>query len=606
MARPKLNKARTVERTAPESEKPAAAAKTSVEGIFAPLDRSDWMRAATLTVLTALIWCLLYNRWTAESWQTPVDYLSDIQKSDAIGFMANFKAAGEGEILPFMFTYVPQLGAPGVANWNDFPFTEKPEYLLPGLLGDIFGLFAGANIAVMLASVLAAVAFYVVCRVLDVRWEWAFAGGITFAFARYIFAHGLHHLPVTYYWHLPLGLLVCEWVMRGEGIKWGERRFGFALAIAFITGVQNIYYTFLFGQLVIFGGLVQAWQRGWRHLWPAAAIAATSLAAIFLMDCNTILYGLIYGHGSAIVRDYKWMEVYGLKLVDLVIPPPDHPFPPFAAWGAQHVGEVILSPGELPPTAYLGLLGLAAMGWLVLLSLRRGLLRTSLPLETYWILWIILFATVGGINGILATLGLQEFRAATRYSIVILCIVLMFAVRRLSLVRFPHPALVPGLAALAAIFAVWDQSPPIVSDSQLKELQQQVASDRTFTEDMVHALPHGAMVFQLPAMYYPESPAAGMPPYDHLRPYLYTDDLRFSFGSDKGRPDTDWQEQVVQEPLDQVISDLQGKGFAALYINRNGFQDKAEGLIKALHDRGYTQTIESARGDLVCVILKKA
>ena len=113
------------------------------------------------------------------------------------------------------------------------------------------------------------------------------------------------------------------------------------------------------------------------------------------------------------------------------------------------------------------------------------------------------------------------------------------------------------------------------------------------------------MIFQLPIMDFPESPAPGVGSYDHLRPYLYSHDLRFSFGTDKGRPDGEWQHQLAQLPFADVIAQLESTGFAAVYVNRNGFPDKGAALIKAFQGIGLGDMIESERGDLLCIFLKK-
>jgi phosphoglycerol transferase len=567
--------------------------------------RLDLVRAALLALMTGLLWCAIEDRWTAESWQTPLTYLSDPAKGDVLITLAGIKAAEEGHLRPFFFTNVPELGAPFVANWDDFPATEKPLTCLTGLLARMIGLFAAANFAVMLAQVLAAVSFYAACRLAGGSWPWSFAGALAFAFSTYAFSHGLHHLPVTYYWHIPLCLLVCGWIFRGEGLRFGGGRFLFAIAVAFVTGIQNVYYTGLFAQFVLIGGLVQAWRRGWNKALPAVAVVGTAAAAFLLMNLNTIFYGFFHGGNErAVVRDYHWLEVYGLKIVDLVVPPPDHPFPLFAAWGTQHVKEVLLSPGESPGSGYLGIIGLTALAWLTLVSLRRAVERRTLPLAAWFILWIFLYGSVGGLNGVLGVLGFQLFRATTRYSIFILCIVLMYAVGRLSLVKWKNKFLFYGAAILVALLALADQTSPWVSDQDLAKTAQAVDSDRRFAASMEQRLSPGAMVFQLPIMAFPESPAPGVGSYDHFRPYLYAHDLRFSFGSDKGRPEVEWQQELTRLSLSEVIQELESYGFSALYINRNGFPNQAQGLVKALQAEGLNDMIESDRHDLVCVFLK--
>ncbi|MCE0498945.1 MAG: tetratricopeptide repeat protein [Methylacidiphilales bacterium] len=560
--------------------------------------RSDLIRAVLLAVLSILIWCTIYDRWTSESWRTPLDYLTEPDKSDVLFNLAHIKAAEDGHLWPLFYTNVPELGAPHVANWNDFPTTEKPFFCLTGLLARVTGLFTAANCSILVGQVLAALSFYAATRLLGCSWVWSFAGGLIFGFSRYAFNYGLHN--VTYYWHIPLCLVVCEWIFRGEGIRLGERRFVFALVIAFVTGVQHVYYTNLFAQFVLFGGLLQGYRRGWKAALPALAIVGSAAVAFLLMNFNSILYALVYGRNeNAVVRSYQWLEIYGLKLVDLVVPPPDHRLGVFASWGAAYFKEDILSPGD----CYLGLTGLAALAWLAVVSLRRLAEGARLPLEACLILWIIIYAEVGGINGIIGTLGFQLFRATARYSIFILCIALMFAVRRLSLMEYRNKFLIYGAALLGTGLALWDQTPPLVSAGDLEKTARLVASDREFTEKMEERLPPNAMVFQLPIMDFPESPLGSLTPYDHLRPYLYSRHLRFSFGSDKGRPQDKWQHDLSQLTFTDEVSRIESYGFAAIYLNRNGYEDKGEGLLKALKEMGHGDTLESPQGDLVCISL---
>lgn len=128
--------------------------------------RPDLVRAALLAVVTALLWCAIYDRWTVESWRTPLTYLADPHKCDVISIFAGIKAASEGHVCPFSFNNVPELGAPYIANWDDFPTTEKPILILTGWLARAIGIFAAANVALLLAQMLAAVSFYVATRLL--------------------------------------------------------------------------------------------------------------------------------------------------------------------------------------------------------------------------------------------------------------------------------------------------------------------------------------------------------------------------------------------------------------------------------------------------------
>ena len=568
--------------------------------------RFDLFRAVFLAVVVAVAWCTVYDRWTLESWQTPVTYLGDEQRSDVMSIFAGIKAASEGHISPFSSNTVPELGAPYTGNWNDLVVPEKPLLIVAGGLARIIGIFAAANFALLMAQVLAAVSFYLAARLLGGAWVWSVAGALVFAFARFAFAQELNHLTVTCYWHVPLGLVMAIWMIRGDGIQFGTGRFRLALIVAVITGAQNIYYTNMFAQLVLFGGLLQGWRRGWRASLPAVAIIGAAAATLLVINLNTIGYALVHGwNKGCIVRNYLWMEIYGMKLVDLVMPPPNHRFAPFASWATAHLKEIMLSPGEWPPSAYLGLVGLAAMAWLVVDSLRRLADGARPKLEAWLILWIVLYAEVGGLNGIIGALGFDMFRSGTRYSIFILCLVLLAAVRRLSAMEFRNPVSAYGAALFVVALAWWDQAPPLVSAADWQGTARAVASDRDFTEEMEQRLPAQAMVFQFPVMDFPESPSQGLGGYDHFRPYIYSHQLRFAFGTDKGRPQDQWRHDLERLPLGDMINRLQSYGFSALYVNLDAVADKGAPLINALK-KGIdaNDMFTSDRGDLLCVLLK--
>jgi phosphoglycerol transferase len=268
--------------------------------------------------------------------------------------------------------------------------------------------------------------------------------------------------------------------------------------------------------------------------------------------------------------------------------------------------------------SYQGIVGLACLLWLVFDSVRAMLERRErdVPMEAWQVLWIVLMFTTGGLNAILGTAGFTLFRSGCRYSIVIMAITLLWAVRRGSGLerrmlrgrRLDAGILgVVGSAVVAACMViVWDEVPRPPTKEEMVAIARQVDSDRAFTAKMEAALPEGAMIFQLPIMEFPEAPVPGMTPYDHFRPYLYSKHLRYSFGSMKGRPREAWQQELGKRPLEAAATEIENRGFAAIYINRNGFPDRAQPIEKALRAMGYRKPpIVSASGDLVCIPLEK-
>jgi len=516
------------------------------------------------------------------------------------------KAASAGHYPFLAFKQVPELGAPFGAQWNDFPITEDGLFIITGLLARSIGIFAAVNAATMFAHVLAALTMYATCRLMRCAWVWAFAAGLIYGFATYAFAHGAHHINITYYWLVPLGLLVCRWLTVDAGMEKRGWRFRFALVVGFLTGLQNAYYTFMFLQLAAFGGLVQWMRRGWMATLPTMAVGASTMGAFLLMNLDTFFYRVVHGpNPAAVMRNYQWMEFYALKIMDLLMPFPGHWL--FSGLVANYFRNAVVQ-GETPPPSYLGVVSIAGVIFLAVVMFVRLVkgARLPVPLEAAQMLWIVIFSTVGGLNCLLGAFGFQIFRAGTRYSIFIMALAVLFLVRRLSPFAGREAVGAAAIAGVVVLFALLDQTPPFTTQAEIQKIAQAVASDKTFTEELEARLSPGAMVFQLPIMDFPESPAANMPAYDHFRPYLFSKHLRFSFGSIKGRLRDDWAHDLTNLKFPQAVDAIERYGFAAMYVNRNGFADKGEGLIKTCRELGRSEVMQSPAGDLFCVILKPA
>ncbi|NBP89211.1 MAG: hypothetical protein EBU59_12080, partial [Planctomycetia bacterium] len=222
----------------------------------------------------------------------------------------------------------------------------------------------------------------------------------------------------------------------------GSPRLWWAGWIGFVTGLQNTYYANIFCQLVLVCGGVRAWQqRAWSSLKPAALVITAVATAFLLSNLDTITYRLAHqpkgGHGDAAPlvsqREYKWMDIYGLKLVDLFIPPVNHHSSEFAVFGRNHRAASVLNDEE--GSGYLGLLGIGCLLFLAGAAARALIEGQSedVPLEAWWILWIIIMFTTGGLNAIIAAFtGFTLFRTAIRYSIVVLLLALLYAGKRLT------------------------------------------------------------------------------------------------------------------------------------------------------------------------------
>ena len=154
-------------------------------------------------------------------------------------------------------------------------------------------------------------------------------------------------------------------------------------------------------------------------------------------------------------------------------------------------------------------------------------------------------------------------------------------VRRLTGGAWGKGLTVGGLTALLA-FGLWDQTSPKMVPDYLA-LAANYASDAAFVGELEHDLTPGAMVFQVPYIAFPEAVSFGRcKGYDHLRPYLVSHSLRWSFGAFRGRPADALVHLLSELQPEEMLRVLVLIGFDGLMIDRFGYADEAAQFEKSI------------------------
>lgn len=559
-------------------------------------------RILFLIISVLSIWIFVYDKKNVETWQIPIEFGNTPNTGDAKWSLAIIKSAMDGHLAPFMSKVQPNLGAPMQAQWDDIPMTEQLLFWGVGMLAKWIGLFPAANFAVLFAYILAGLSFYLVARVLALDWRYSMAGGLLFAFTAMAHARMLHHLVITYYWHIPLALLVCYWILQGD-LKVGSKRFWVSLLIGVITGIQNPYFTAMILQLICLCALKPFFERNWGTVLSVLAFVFVTFGAFFCLLIPNIVFSLTHGSNDlAFFRAYRWVEMFALKPLDLFMPPPWHPMESLARIGDQYRAGVLV-PSELPPSNYLGIIGISALGLLIYDTIKKLSSHPPQqpPVEILGVFYIVAFSIIGGLNGILGVMGFYTLRSSNRFSIFILAIVLLYALKRLSKITYFKKN---GfwLAALLAVVGLYDQLPARSYLKDNSETQKEVCADASIVKKLEESLPAGAMVFQVPFCPFPEANYANIPDYENFRPFLYSKNLRYSFGHVKGRGFEEWQIALLQKPLNDVIWELDKKGFHAIIVYRPAFGENAEKIVQELQNVTRGRRIDHDLGILSAIV----
>lgn len=564
----------------------------------------DACSATAVMLLAAGLWCAVTGRITLAAWQTPTVY-----SGDALEVLTHIQAAAEWDVLPTVRDHVHRLAAPFGGAWSEYPAADDVLLLGIGQLSRIVGLAAAANFALMLAQMTAAGAFFFAARWLGNRREWSAVGAILFAFSYHNISRGLPHLSLVFSYTIPLGLLSCWLVARSRRLHARSPAAFLCFVSAVGTGIGNPYNLFLFVQLMGWAVIAQALTRR-RAANLVAGIAWIGVAMVTFFVVNADVWLAVPDEGAAplIARNYGGVEQYALKPIELFLPPANHRFAPLAFWGHRYLrwsdwqGETF--------SAYLGIV--AGIGIVVLLAslvVRALRQRRITPGRELQALWVLGFSTIGGGNSVLALFtGLNIFRATNRYSEFLLAIGLFVVVRLASLRsrRLPRPLSLATAALLLGI-GLLDQIPASPSEAARVRPAQRWAADERFGAELERALPANAMVFQLPYVGFPEARSVGhLPDYEHFRPYLHTSTLRFSYGALKGRARSEWYRNYADLPPGVLVPKLQQCGFAAICIDRRGYENGARELLADFRRLGVTPMMVSPSGDQIVLPLQPA
>lgn len=549
--------------------------------------RVVWSRLAALCLVTALLAAWQYDRLDPSTWRYPTDY-----SGDAMEVLARIKAASEGDLVPFTRQIITRLGAPFGTDWSEYPAPDGLLIFALGQLAKLVGVGGAANFAVLLAQLSAAVSFYLCARWLRQRWEWAFAGALLFSFAFHSVFRGLSHLSLIFTWTVPPAILCCALIARSRRLRRNAPAWYGCIAISMVLAVSNPYNLFLFLQLLVWSLLAQ-WAGPRRQTNLVLGLVCGAVAVVTLA---VVLFPSFYlpapEHGlPLLVRNYGGTELYALKPIELILPPAVHRSELLASLGDRYVRWSDLRGEAFSP--YLGIVGGIGLCWLLGSAAMSLLARRRLPDQALPAAWILAFSAVGGVNNLLAFyLGLQVFRATNRYSIFLSALVLTFVIGRMARLSRRWPRGVSCAAALAvAGLGLWDQLPR--ADPRAAAAIAAVDRDHAFGVLMEKKLEPGSMLFQLPYIEFPEGRARHLfYEYEHFRPYLATETIRFTFGSRKHRARSQWQRDFEALSPSRLVAALEEAGFAGIYLNRRAYDDRGEALLRALAQAGRTEIIE--------------
>jgi len=558
---------------------------------------------ASLFVVFAVA-CLRYGLTEPAAWQIPFVY-----QDDALYSLALFTAVSRMECIPYTSFIVSSLGAPFSGNWNDFPVTGPGLLLFCGLASKCFGSGLASNAALVLAHFTTGIAMYLCLRVVGSARLWALVFSICLGLSPFLFGRGLTHIVLTFSYSVPVALALGLLVYRNGSCFLSGWRLVAVLAISFYFGGIFPYYTAFFLIIMAFAGLYCLMnERKIYSVVPFVLIAVAAFAHFFLLTEPFRQYARENGPNEfAVSRFYANLQVCALRPVELFLPGSGSRIPVLKQLSAFYENQDIFRNkfgSSESMAAYMGLPAIAGFTLLACMTLYFIFTRRQQMISGwFWVVaFFMSFAVVGGLNGFLGFGKFFLLRSSNRVSIYIVAACLFFLALLLTRWQKKIPLLLQICVAVLMVgLAVLEALP---TGESLRAYNERIMnSDREMVSKLEADLPRGAMVFNYPVIDFPESGT-----YAFLRPYLFSEDLRFSSGSVKGRARESWQHEVEKLPAGEMLDELQRLGFSGILVYQGSelpeeLKEKSYQLLEALQSLPNAR-IESGAGDFVFIRLQ--
>lgn len=513
---------------------------------------------------------------------------------------------------------IPQLSAPYGMSAAAFPIMTNFDWCIMKAIS-LFASNVGLvlNFFWLLTLVFSAWTASFSIRLLGVSNWLAFAGGILYAFLPFALLRNVGHLNLVYY-AVPL---LCLFAIHLSGWKYGGvrektiHRLGYAGCL--IQSFNYVYYSFFAVLLFIVTAAVgYARNRSLSVVKTAGiAIGIISIATVVNLSPSFLSW---YKHGKPPGMAYKSTaeaEYYGAKVRKILAPHPDNPIPYLAKWGKRDATAGFPNENEniTVRQGLYGSLGFLLLLWVSLTSIKPGNNATSGTLACIAppALFTLLMISVGGFGVVFNLLTVPDIRCYNRFSVYLaffsiagLCVLLSDLLCKITRIYFKCALI--AVILIVVFLSLYDQ---LLDGRHLVNRQMldstTAAEEVALVKKLEKTLPYNAMVFQLPITPFPVDPGTfQMGVYDHGRPFLWSNQLRWSWPSFSQKHRL-WQDKISHLEGETLIRALVFSGFHAIWVDRFGYKDNGTSVIQGLMEAGGQEILTGISSRYVMVDIRE-
>ena len=524
-----------------------------------------------------------------------------LEQTYLMNFSVPFTYEGDGiynlisikRILDGDFNTNFRAGYPFGSLLYDFPNSDRLNILLLKIIGTATDNYVNVhNIYYLLGYSATFITSYYVLNSFGLNKIFALSGAMSFNFLPFHFKR-LDHLFYTWYFLIPLVYWLGFKIYKSTGNN--KKDFYKILAPSIIIGflVSSFgVYGALFAILIIFSSGVAGaiLNRKYTPLLIAILISISIFLLVLVNLIQSISYRFEHGVNSEVAqRVPQESEIYGLKLMQLILPNPDHRSQFFSEHTKKYNESApLINENTTSSLGLIGSVGLMIAFCVIIFGLPEGFFTRKLIYISLIILILFLFATVGGLGSAFAYFISPSIRGWNRLSIYIafgsiacFFIVLQLILQKYNNVGFQWTIKIT-LASLILLTIFFDQTTERCRECSVR-LSNKFKNDADFIRVIEANLPKYSAIYQLPYMAFPEVPPLNkLNAYDLSVGFLNSKTLRWSYGGMKGREGDLFFRDLVKESLDFQLLVIKKLGFAGIYLDRRGYEDNGFDIEKRI------------------------
>ncbi|MBN9517822.1 hypothetical protein J0H58_04760, partial [bacterium] len=321
-----------------------------------------------------------------------------------------------------------RMGYPGVYELHDFPVIDHLHFAVIWTIGRVVTDWVLVyNLYHLLTWPLTTLTAMWAFRRLGLSLPFAAAGGVLYSFLPYHYMRGESHYFLAAYWVIPLSWLPALDVLRGDppffrrrpegGYDWAlkTRATAWQVVLAAATASAGAYYAFFACAIYCAAG-AYAWaaQRAWKPAAAAGLVTALVVAFGVANHLPTVFHSAEYGRNTVTERFAHESETYAMKFAQLVLPIDFHNLTAFSRVKAAYGMYPLNNENTSAPLGAVGAVGLLGLLGVLVVPNRLGWPYRPLAAMA---LFILLFATVGGLGAIFNLVVFDQIRCYNRFSV---------------------------------------------------------------------------------------------------------------------------------------------------------------------------------------------